>query len=401
MALVKRKPNGEPSQIHIRSRKRKALTNVFKKRRRILEPPERTLSIYRQPFTTLAHFLAYTSEELRKALYSTSRLVSRRRISAAVAVLLVIALVSASRVAGPHNKILEVVRNNLEWYSWWTFLGIASSIGLGSGLHTFVLFLAPHIAEVTFFAYQCGHLNFATRGDSKFRCATYSPSDFTLLQVYQRVQLEVFFWGVGTAIGELPPYFVAKASSLSGNQHESLEQLEAVYKKAPETLTLQDRVMLCVRWVLDRLGFFGILLFASIPNPAFDLAGITCGHFQVPFWTFFGATLLGKAFIKATIQGLAIVVISSADTLAAVLIWLRSVWPWLHDLVEGLVRSQATAFSRGIREGGEASFTKAGLVARIWNGFVLLMFAYFLVSTVESLAQIHARKRKSASYQKG
>ena len=27
-----------------------------------------------------------------------------------------------------------------------------------------------------------------------------------------------------------------------------------------------------------------------------------CGHFQVPFLTFFGATVIGKAFIKAVIQ---------------------------------------------------------------------------------------------------
>lgn len=40
------------------------------------------------------------------------------------------------------------------------------------------------------------------------------------------------------------------------------------------------------------------MLCASIPNPLFDLAGITCGHFLISFWTFFGATVLGKAFIK-------------------------------------------------------------------------------------------------------
>lgn len=40
----------------------------------------------------------------------------------------------------------------------------------------------------------------------------------------------------------------------------------------------------------------------SIPNPLFDLAGITCGHFLVPFWTFFGATMIGKAVIKMHIQ---------------------------------------------------------------------------------------------------
>ena len=40
----------------------------------------------------------------------------------------------------------------------------------------------------------------------------------------------------------------------------------------------------------------------QIPNPLFDLAGITCGHFLVPFWTFFGATLIGKAIVKMHIQ---------------------------------------------------------------------------------------------------
>ena len=40
----------------------------------------------------------------------------------------------------------------------------------------------------------------------------------------------------------------------------------------------------------------------QIPNPLFDLAGITCGHFLVDFWTFFGATLVGKAIVKMHIQ---------------------------------------------------------------------------------------------------
>lgn len=48
--------------------------------------------------------------------------------------------------------------------------------------------------------------------------------------------------------------------------------------------------------------FFSCLGSLQIPNPLFDLAGITCGHFLVPFWTFFGATLIGKAFVKMHIQ---------------------------------------------------------------------------------------------------
>ncbi|RYG57295.1 hypothetical protein EON66_00735 [archaeon] len=39
----------------------------------------------------------------------------------------------------------------------------------------------------------------------------------------------------------------------------------------------------------------------------FDLAGITCGHFGIPFATFFGATFIGKAVIKVSIQVFAII----------------------------------------------------------------------------------------------
>jgi hypothetical protein len=33
--------------------------------------------------------------------------------------------------------------------------------------------------------------------------------------------------------------------------------------------------------IVMKTGFWGILVAASIPNPLFDLAGITCGHFLV------------------------------------------------------------------------------------------------------------------------
>ena len=47
-----------------------------------------------------------------------------------------------------------------------------------------------------------------------------------------------------------------------------------------------------------RHGFIGILVLAAWPNAAFDLCGICCGHFLMPFWEFFGATLIGKGLIK-------------------------------------------------------------------------------------------------------
>jgi hypothetical protein len=56
----------------------------------------------------------------------------------------------------------------------------------------------------------------------------------------------------------------------------------------------------------------------SWPNAAFDMCGMACGWLEVPFWTFFGATLLGKGFIKVTLQTLACAVMFG-PTLWAVL----------------------------------------------------------------------------------
>jgi len=42
--------------------------------------------------------------------------------------------------------------------AYWIVLGIASSVGLGTGLHTFVLYLGPWIAKVAMVAGDCGYI---------------------------------------------------------------------------------------------------------------------------------------------------------------------------------------------------------------------------------------------------
>jgi len=56
---------------------------------------------------------------------------------------------------GPHSAYKQEITDFAIFVSWWLLLGVASSIGLGSGLHTFVLYLGPHIAKVTIAAYKC------------------------------------------------------------------------------------------------------------------------------------------------------------------------------------------------------------------------------------------------------
>jgi hypothetical protein len=220
----------------------------------------------------------------------------------------------------------------MAWCLWWVGLGVLSSVGLGTGLHTFLLYLGPHIAAVTMAAYECGSTDFlAPPYPASIQCpegVTAGAMEVGVWAIIAKVRVEAFCWGLGTAIGELPPYFMARAARLSGGEpdEDTEEFLELQEKlKDPGRMTRFERAKHGVQLLVERVGFFGILACASIPNPLFDLAGITCGgeppylklfefigfvfihiafsgHFLVPFWTFFGATLIGKAIIKMHIQ---------------------------------------------------------------------------------------------------
>jgi hypothetical protein len=61
---------------------------------------------------------------------------------------------------GPHQKHVGIVEKHILWSLYWLWLGVLSSIGLGSGLHTFLLYLGPHIARVTLAAFDCNSLKF-------------------------------------------------------------------------------------------------------------------------------------------------------------------------------------------------------------------------------------------------
>ncbi|KAJ2413989.1 hypothetical protein GGF41_005860, partial [Coemansia sp. RSA 2531] len=209
------------------------------------------------------------------------------------------------------------------WHSYWVMLGVLSSIGLGAGLHTFVLFLGPHIARVTLTAYECSHTAFPVRGPNAFQCgtSTAAASPATFSAILSMVIFESLCWGAGTAIGELPPYFIARAASAAGQGDIEYQRLR---RKAAGggSLSVKDRALLSIYHLLRRFGFAGILVFAAIPNPLFDLAGITCGHFKVPFWTFFGATFIGKSLVKSSIQTAVVITAFSKEMIAMVLSFL-------------------------------------------------------------------------------
>lgn len=74
--------------------------------------------------------------------------------------------------------------------AWWLMLGVLSSIGLGTGLHTFVLYLGPHIAKVTMAAEECRSLMFETAGPMAFICAEdiVAGSPPSTFDIFRKVQ---------------------------------------------------------------------------------------------------------------------------------------------------------------------------------------------------------------------
>jgi len=69
--------------------------------------------------------------------------------------ILVLAITVPNIVDGPHKPYVRKVEEILYFMAYWIVLGIASSIGLGTGLHTFVLYLGPWIAKVAMVANDC------------------------------------------------------------------------------------------------------------------------------------------------------------------------------------------------------------------------------------------------------
>lgn len=134
-----------------------------------------------------------------------------------------------------------------------------------------------------------------------------NPDGVTVSDIIGKIRWESLMWGFGTALGELPPYFMARAARISGMQDdEDMEEFNQLLQRKkrldPSKLSLMERGKFWMEDLVEKVGFWGILACASIPNPLFDLAGITCGHFLVPFTTFFGATVIGKAIVKVHLQ---------------------------------------------------------------------------------------------------
>ncbi|XP_038874615.1 vacuole membrane protein KMS1 [Benincasa hispida] len=374
------------------------------------------LTLVNQPFKTLKFFilgvLQYSKRSIAYILAKGGWLLLLNLIIGAAGILIL-------TIEGPHEKHVEEIVKYFDYGLWWVILGVASSIGLGSGLHTFVLYLGPHIGFFTIKAVQCGRVDLKSatydtiqlkRGPSWLEksCSEFGPPVFTsrvpLSSILPMVQVEAILWGIGTALGELPPYFISRAARLSGGRSEAMEELDASSRESNGFIpTYLNKVK---RWFLSHaqhLNFFTILLLASIPNPLFDLAGIMCGQFGIPFWEFFFATLVGKAIIKTHIQTVFIIAVCNnqlLDWIENELIWILSFVPGFSSILPGLIAKLNAVKAKYLKAPSHVTIANPKAkkwdfsVSSIWNTIVWLMIMNFSIKIMTSTAQRYLKKQQ-------
>jgi membrane protein DedA with SNARE-associated domain len=105
--------------------------------------------------------------------------------------------------------------------------------------------------------------------------------------------------GTGMALGEITAY----AAGAAGSTAVERNQLEAPERIRP----LVEWVITRIDWLMDRWGFATLIVLSAIPNPVFELAGLTAGAARMNFWRFLVAVLIGK-----NIRGLVLAFVGDA-----------------------------------------------------------------------------------------
>ncbi|KAJ4754543.1 Vacuole membrane protein 1 [Rhynchospora pubera] len=380
------------------------------------------LTLMKQPIKTTRLFTIATVDYLKKLILYILKSGGRVALLFFLIATMCIVLIF---VDGPHEKHVDEALEYMRFGLWWVALGMASSIGLGSGLHTFVLYLGPHIALFTIKAVQCGRVDLKTAPYDTIQlkrtpswldkdCSEFGPPLFPsttaslvrvpLSKLLPQIQLEAVLWGFGTALGELPPYFISRAARLSGTRSEPIEELDDESHNEGLFSSFFKRMK---HWLLSQsqhLNFSTILILASVPNPLFDLAGIMCGQFGVPFWKFFIATLTGKAFIKAHIQTVFLISLCNNSLLEFVetrLIWLLGHIPGFSTVLPSIVAKLQSAKEKFLSSSLTSSATSQVKGAKwnfsftlVWNTVIWLMVAHFFVTIVTSTAQRYLKKQQ-------
>ena len=294
---------------------------------------------------------------------------------------------------------------------WWVLLGILSSIGLGTGMHTGLLFLFPHIMFVCIAAETCGGLEFTSwtnmwfSTNDSFICSSITglesssvPSSF--VGIFSKIFVPCFLWGMGSAIGEIPPYAISKAAKEASIRNKETDKSESKKNnegkesyEGKENKESNENYWMFTgmkQWMIDfveKNGFWGVLILSSWPNAFFDLCGICCGQFLMPFWTFFGAVFIGKALIKINLQAFVLIIFFSEKYRNMLIGVISALTSWQNTfnfdtIINNMINNLRTKFNN------PDSDESRSWVSYGWNGLIAGVIMMFAISCIQQFADM-------------
>eukprot|EP00920_Eleutheroschizon_duboscqi_P020004 GHVT01047790.1.p2 GENE.GHVT01047790.1~~GHVT01047790.1.p2 ORF type:complete len:246 (+),score=25.64 GHVT01047790.1:1465-2202(+) len=111
-------------------------------------------------------------------------------------------------------------------------------------------------------------------------------------------------------------------------------------------LSVRSLILSMKIWMMslvEKYGVVSVVLLSCWPNVLFDLCGIVCGHFLMPFTQFFTALFIGKALIKTASQSAFFVFLFSSKfdrQRTHLIVQIAGIWP-LSTLIERAFGSSA------------------------------------------------------------
>ncbi|SOV83810.1 conserved Plasmodium membrane protein, unknown function [Plasmodium sp. gorilla clade G3] len=282
---------------------------------------------------------------------------------------------------------------------WWLSLGILSSIGLGCGMHSGVLFLFPHIYSICSTSEYCNSLNFDSRvnmwssvltSGNYFECLGTNDGDITFSRLFFKIYPYCLIWGIGTALGELPPYLTSYYAAKSKLSDEEFEEFQKDIKEGKKNIITAMKI-----WMLDfikKYGSISVFLLSCWPNVMFDLCGICCGHFLMPFQNFFIPLIVGKAIVKTIIQSFFLIFVFSNNYKEMQLKIIQkclSILP-LHlfsenlsdeSFLENYIDEKISILKHGTKSSSKLNFMF------LFNIFFCVLLIVFFISCINQIAQ--------------
>tara|TARA_B110001469_G_scaffold104114_1_gene102888 strand:+ start:3026 stop:4045 length:1020 start_codon:yes stop_codon:yes gene_type:complete len=336
------------------------------------------LSLFQQPKETLYYFSSYIFNCINPKQLTKDNIILYTSYFTYICCFLFLSYTA---------NCLDLILNLGYWFS----LGVMSSIGLGFGVHTGFLILFPLIVKVALLSVECGNTNFNLYGNDAFNCLSVSnisdsnicisanvSNSNTTYHIYSKIFIESMAWAIGTAFGEIPPYWISRFDRLNRT------------KSVDFTNFTNNRIMNFLNKItvdlLLKYRFWAILFLSSYPNVAFDLCGIASGHYLIPFKEFVSATVIGKAFIKTPIQCILLIKLFTGKQIDNLIQTL----PY-SDTIFGILdkyKSKLTNKELNLDEG----FTIISVFSLLWN----IMILYYCKSIIEIVANKEKNKKKKS-----